>query len=204
MSARVLNGNEIRDQILDEVQQGVLELSARGVQVGLAAVLVGDNPASEIYVRNKIRACERVGIFSERITPGKDISTADLLAIIEELNYRKDIHGILVQLPLPTQIDESKVLLAVSPTKDVDGFHPVNVGALVTRQIGFAPCTPAGLIKILKRSNIRIAGKHLPLTNHRPSDDVTRGRHLSSCFGSSRYGDTGFYQAGCCSSRCGH
>ena len=155
-----LNGNEIRDQILDEVQQGVLELSARGVQVGLAAVLVGDNPASEIYVRNKIRACERVGIFSERITPGKDISTADLLAIIEELNYRKDIHGILVQLPLPTQIDESKVLLAVSPTKDVDGFHPVNVGALVTRQIGFAPCTPAGLIQILKRSNIRIAGKH--------------------------------------------
>ena len=159
MSARILNGNEIRDRILYEVQQGVAELSARGIRPGLAAVLVGDDPASRIYVRNKIKACERVGIHSERVTPPKDVSTADLLAIVEELNTRADIHGILVQLPLPPQVDEGKVLLAVSPSKDVDGFHPISVGALVTRQPGFAPCTPAGLIQILKRSDIPIAGK---------------------------------------------
>ena len=159
MSARVLNGNEIRDLILDEVRQGVAEVSARGARPGLAAVLVGDDPASEIYVRNKIKACERVGIYSDQVTPPQDISTAGLLAIVEELNAREDIHGILVQLPLPPQVDEGKVLLAVSPAKDVDGFHPISVGSLVTRQPGFAPCTPAGLIQILKRSDIPIAGK---------------------------------------------
>ena len=159
MPARILDGNEIRDRILDEVQQGVAELSARGVRPGLAAVLVGDDPASQIYVRNKIKACERVGIYSDQVTPPQDISTADLLAVVEGLNARDDIHGILVQLPLPPQVNEGEVLLAVSPAKDVDGFHPVSVGALVTRQPGFAPCTPAGLIQILKRSDIPIAGK---------------------------------------------
>ena len=159
MPARILDGNEIRDRILDEVQQGVAELSARGVRPGLAAVLVGDDPASEIYVRNKIKACERVGIYSDQVTPPQDISTAGLLAIVEELNARDDIHGILVQLPLPPQVDEGKLLLAVSPATDVDGFHPISVGALVTSQPGFAPCTPAGLIQILKRSDIPIAGK---------------------------------------------
>ena len=159
MPARVLSGNRIRDQILAELEEQVLELAARGVRPGLAAVLAGDNPASKIYVRNKIKACGQVGIFSETITPAQETTTAQLVEIVHDLNSRDDIDGILVQLPLPPQVDSGKVLLAVSPVKDVDGFHPVNVGALVTQQPGLIPCTPAGLIEILRRSDIPIAGQ---------------------------------------------
>ncbi len=159
MPARVLNGNRIRDQILLEVEDDVKALAAQGIRPGLAAVLVGDDPASQIYVRNKIKACEKVGIHSEHITPPASSTTEELLALIDELNQRDEIDGILVQLPLPDQIDSAKVLLAVSPQKDVDGFHPFNVGALVTKRPAPAPCTPAGLIQILKRSEIPIAGK---------------------------------------------
>ncbi len=159
MPARILDGNLIRDQILSEVQQGVAELTSHGVRPGLAAVLVGDDPASQIYVRNKVRACERVGIYSEAITPPVDTTTEELLALVHNLNGRDDIDGILVQLPLPPQVDAPQVLLAVSPSKDVDGFHPVNVGALVTQQDTLVACTPAGLIEILKRSGITISGK---------------------------------------------
>jgi methylenetetrahydrofolate dehydrogenase (NADP+)/methenyltetrahydrofolate cyclohydrolase len=122
-------------------------------------VLVGHNPASEIYVRNKVKACERVGIYSETITPPGETTTEELLALVRELNGRDDIDGILVQLPLPPQIDAAQVLLAVSPSKDVDGFHPANVGALVTQQETLVACTPAGLIEILKRSAIPISGR---------------------------------------------
>ena len=159
MPARVLSGNRIRDQILAELEGQVLELAAGGVRPGLAAVLAGDNPASKIYVRNKIKACGQVGIFSETITPPGETTTAQLVEIVRDLNSRDDIDGILVQLPLPPQVDSGKVLLAVSPVKDVDGFHPVNVGALVTQQPGLVPCTPAGLIEILRRSDIPIAGQ---------------------------------------------
>jgi methylenetetrahydrofolate dehydrogenase (NADP+)/methenyltetrahydrofolate cyclohydrolase len=159
LPARVLNGNRIRDQILLEVEDDVKALAAQGIRPGLAAVLVGDDPASQIYVRNKIKACEKVGIHSEHITPPASSTTEELLALIDELNQRDEIDGILVQLPLPDQIDSAKVLLAVSPQKDVDGFHPFNVGALVTKRPAPAPCTPAGLIQILKRSEIPIAGK---------------------------------------------
>ena len=159
MPARVLSGNRIRDQILAELEEQVLELAARGVRPGLAAVLAGDNPASKIYVRNKIKACGQVGIFSETITPPRETTNAQLVEIVHDLNSRDDIDGILVQLPLPPQVDSGKVLLAVSPEKDVDGFHPVNVGALVTQQPGLVPCTPAGLIEILRRSDIPIAGQ---------------------------------------------
>ncbi|MDA1036634.1 MAG: bifunctional 5,10-methylenetetrahydrofolate dehydrogenase/5,10-methenyltetrahydrofolate cyclohydrolase, partial [Chloroflexi bacterium] len=159
MPARVISGTRIRDQILAELQEGVGELSARGVRPGLAAVLVGENPASKIYVSNKITACDQVGIYSETITPPREITTGELVEIVHDLNSRDDIDGILVQLPLPPQVDSGKVLQAVSPEKDVDGFHPVNVGALVTQQPGLAPCTPTGLIEILKRSNIPIAGR---------------------------------------------
>ena len=159
MPARVLSGNRIRDQILAELEEQVLELAAGGVRPGLAAVLAGDNPASKIYVRNKIKACGQVGIFSETITPPRETTTAQLVEIVHDLNSRDDIDGILVQLPLPPQVDSGKVLLAVSPEKDVDGFHPVNVGALVTQQPGLVPCTPAGLIEILRRSDITIAGQ---------------------------------------------
>jgi methylenetetrahydrofolate dehydrogenase (NADP+)/methenyltetrahydrofolate cyclohydrolase len=129
VAARILDGNLIRDQILSEVEQGVAELSAHGARPGLAAVLVGHNPASEIYVRNKVKACARVGIYSETITPPEQITTAELVALVHELNARNDIDGILVQLPLPPQVDSGRVLLAVSPEKDVDGFHPMNVGS---------------------------------------------------------------------------
>ena len=159
MPARVLNGNHIRDQILLEVENAVKALTTKGIRPGLAAVRVGDDPASEIYVRNKIKACERVGIHSEHITPPASSTTEGLLAQVDDLNRRDDIDGILVQLPLPDQVDSAKILLAVSPQKDVDGFHPFNVGALVTKRPGSTPCTPAGLIQILKRSDIPISGK---------------------------------------------
>jgi methylenetetrahydrofolate dehydrogenase (NADP+)/methenyltetrahydrofolate cyclohydrolase len=159
LPARILDGNLIRDQILSEVERGVAEFAGGGVRPGLAAVLVGDNPASQIYVRNKVKACERVGIHSETIAPSGEITTAELLALVQQLNERDDIDGILVQLPLPAQIDAAQVLLAVSPAKDVDGFHPTNVGALVTQQDTLLACTPAGLIEILKRSGIPIVGR---------------------------------------------
>ena len=159
MSACVLSGNQIRDQILAELKEQVTKLTGGGVRPGLAAVLVGDNPASKIYVRNKIKACDQVGIYSETITPPRETTTDELVELVHDLNARDDIDGILVQLPLPPQVDSGKVLLAVSPEKDVDGFHPVNVGALVTQQPGLVPCTPTGLIEILKRSGIPIAGQ---------------------------------------------
>jgi len=121
-------------------------------------VLVGHNPASEIYVRSKVKACEELGILSEKHTLPVTATTDEMLALVDDLNRRDDIDGILVQLPLPAQVDSKKVLLAVSPEKDVDGFHPMNVGYLSTQRPGLVPCTPAGVIEILKRSNIPIAG----------------------------------------------
>ncbi len=159
MPARILNGNLIGDQILSEVKQEVAELSNRGIRPGLAAVLVGDDPGSKIYVRNKIRASKDVGIYSETITPSAGSSTDELLELLELLNAREDIDGILVQLPLPPQVDTAQVLTAVSPDKDVDGFHPVNTGLLAAQRPRLVPCTPAGLIEILKRSRIPIAGQ---------------------------------------------
>jgi methylenetetrahydrofolate dehydrogenase (NADP+)/methenyltetrahydrofolate cyclohydrolase len=122
-------------------------------------VLVGHNPASEIYVRGKVKACEEVGLYSQQFTPPESATTAELLTLVAELNRRDDIDGILVQLPLPSQVDAKKVLMAVDPAKDVDGFHPVNVGFLSTQRPGLVPCTPAGVLEILHRSNIPIAGR---------------------------------------------
>ena len=158
MPAIILDGTKIAAQIKAEVAEEVKELTAAGLRPGLAVVLAGHNPASEIYVRNKVKSCEQLGIYSEKHTPGDDVTTAELLALVEELNSRDEIDGILVQLPLPTQVDAKKVLLAVSPEKDVDGFHPMNVGYLSTQRPGLVPCTPAGIIEILKRSDISIAG----------------------------------------------
>ena len=159
MPARLLNGNEIRDQILCELRSEVESLSARGCRPGLAAVLVGHHPASEIYVRNKIKACESLGIYSEKITPPESVTTEEMLALVERLNARDEIDGILVQLPLPPQVDSKRVLLAVDPSKDVDGFHPFNIGCLVSQRPGLVPCTPAGILEILKRSGIPIFGR---------------------------------------------
>jgi len=134
-------------------------MAAAGLRPGLAVILVGHNPASEVYVRGKVKSCEEVGIFSEKLTPPDTISTEELLDIVQELNRREEIDGILVQLPLPPQVDAKKILMAVDPAKDVDGFHPMNVGFLSTQRPGLVPCTPAGVLEILKRSNIPIAGQ---------------------------------------------
>jgi methylenetetrahydrofolate dehydrogenase (NADP+)/methenyltetrahydrofolate cyclohydrolase len=160
MTARLLDGTKIAGEIRSEVSQTVKSLAASGPPPGLAVVLVGHNPASEIYVRGKVKACQEVGIYSEQHTPPDTATTAELLALIDNLNRRDAIDGILVQLPLPSQVDTKHVLLAVDPAKDVDGFHPVNVGFLSTQRPGLVPCTPAGVIEILQRSQIPIAGQN--------------------------------------------
>lgn len=157
---RVLNGSVIAAAIKQEVAAEVSLLAARGIRPGLAAVLVGELPASQIYVRSKVRTCEELGIFSELITPPESVSTEEMLALIASLNHREEIDGILIQLPLPAHVNAKLLLEAVSPSKDVDGFHPVNVGRLQAGQPALAPCTPAGITEILKRSGIPIAGQN--------------------------------------------
>src|ERR1700751_4613115 len=159
MSALLLDGTKIAQEIRSEVAAEVKTMAAAGVRPGLAVVLVGHNPASEIYVRGKVKACEEVCVYSEKLTPPESVTTAELLALVEDLNRRDEIDGILVQLPLPPHVDSKKVLLAVDPSKDVDGFHPMNVGFLSTQRPGLVPGPPAGVIEILKRSNIPIAGR---------------------------------------------
>ncbi len=157
MPATILDGTKIAQEIRGEVAAEVKNMAAAGMRPGLAVVLVGHNPASEIYVRGKVKACEEVGIYSEKLAPPESATTDELLALIDGLNHRDEIDGILVQLPLPKPVDAKKVLLAVDAAKDVDGFHPMNVGFLSTQRPGLVPCTPAGVMEILKRSNIPIA-----------------------------------------------
>jgi methylenetetrahydrofolate dehydrogenase (NADP+)/methenyltetrahydrofolate cyclohydrolase len=159
MAARILDGTKIAAQIRAEVAAEVKRLASSGVRPGLAVVLVGHNPASEVYVRGKVKSSEEVGLYSEQHTPAESSTTDELLALIADLNRRDEIDGILVQLPLPPQVDAKKVLLAVDPAKDVDGFHPMNVGYLSTQRPGLVPCTPAGVMEILRRSDIAIAGQ---------------------------------------------
>ena len=158
MTARILNGNTIRDQIYSELQQQIQELRGLGIRPGLATVLVGDNPASKIYVTSKIAACEQLGLGSWRFTPPATVTTEELLALVEDLNNRDDVDGILVQLPLPRQVDTKRVLEAVDPAKDVDGFHPANLGRLVSGRPGLVACTPVGVMEILRRSGATIEG----------------------------------------------
>ena len=159
MAAIILDGNRIAAEIRAEVATEVKTLTAAGMRPGLAVILVGHNPASEIYVRGKVKSSEEVGIYSEQLTPPDTISTQELLELVLQLNRRDEIDGILVQLPLPAQVDSKRILMAVDPGKDVDGFHPVNVGFLSTQRPGLVPCTPAGIMEILKRSNIPVAGQ---------------------------------------------
>jgi methylenetetrahydrofolate dehydrogenase (NADP+) / methenyltetrahydrofolate cyclohydrolase len=158
LAARLLNGNAIRDQIYAELAGEITALTEAGIRPGLAAVLVGDNPASKLYVNSKIAACNKLGLASFLITPPASISTADLLATIAELNRREDVDGILVQMPLPRQVDAKQVLDAIDPAKDVDGFHPVNIGKLVAGRPNLVACTPAGVMEIFRRSNILLEG----------------------------------------------
>jgi methylenetetrahydrofolate dehydrogenase (NADP+)/methenyltetrahydrofolate cyclohydrolase len=157
--SRVLDGKWVRDEILKELKPRVDALKASKRRPGLAVVLVGNDPASEIYVRNKVKACEQLDIYSEQHIPPATTSTEELLALVEALNGRDEIDGILVQMPLPRQIDSRRVLLAIRPDKDVDGFHPVNVGNLVANIPAPRSCTPAGILQLLRRYQIPICGK---------------------------------------------
>jgi len=156
----ILDGVAIATAIKLEVAVEVRALAAQGIRPGLAAVLVGNVAASEIYVRSKVQTCAELGIYSDLITPSEDIATEAMLDLVAALNTRDDIDGILIQLPLPRQVDAKVLLDAVAPEKDVDGFHPVNAGRLQAGRPALAPCTPAGVIEILKRSGIPIAGQH--------------------------------------------
>ena len=156
----VLDGQRIRDQILDELRPRVQALRDAGRPPGLAVVLAGNDPGSEIYVRNKQKACADLGIYSEKLTPPATVTTGELLTVIEGLNRRSDIDGILVQMPLPKQVDSRRVLEAVSAEKDADGFHPTNVGHLVANRPAPRACTPAGIMELLRRYQIPIAGRH--------------------------------------------
>ncbi|MFZ0479657.1 MAG: bifunctional 5,10-methylenetetrahydrofolate dehydrogenase/5,10-methenyltetrahydrofolate cyclohydrolase [Terriglobales bacterium] len=159
MPAQILDGAKLASEIRAEVAAEVQTLTACGIRPGLAVILVGQNPASEVYVRGKVKSSHEVGLYSEQHSPAESISTEELLALVDSLNQRDEIDGILVQLPLPGHIDSKKVLLAVDPAKDVDGFHPMNVGYLSTQRPGLVPCTPAGVMEILRRSNIAVAGQ---------------------------------------------
>jgi len=165
--AKLINGTQISNDIKNEIKEEVKELErVKGIKPGLAVILVGDNPASKVYVANKQKGCEEVGFLSETIKMPEDATQEDVLKQIDIYNNKKDIHGILVQLPLPPQIDKKKVLEAISPLKDVDGFHPVNIGKLVAQEDGFVPATPAGIIEMLKREKISIKGKNATMVGH--------------------------------------
>ena len=168
---RVLDGVTIAAEIKAEVADQVRALAAEGITPGLAVVLVGDVPASQIYVRSKVKTCAELGIFSDMLTPPESITTDEMLALIASLNARDDIDGILIQLPLPAHVDTRRLLEAVSPAKDVDGFHPINAGRLLAEgysgattsksgKLALAPCTPAGIMEILRRSNLPVAGRN--------------------------------------------
>ncbi len=157
--ARLLSGIRVRDEIFAESRPRVERLRERKRPPGLAVILVGDDPASKIYVRNKVKACEKLGIHSERYTPPATAATEEIVELVQRLNEREEIDGILVQMPLPKQIDSHKVLLAVDPAKDVDGFHPLNMGYLLTGRPGPRACTPAGVMELLHRYQIPILGR---------------------------------------------
>lgn len=162
MAAQVIDGNKIAAQIRGELQKEIQELKSRtGVTPGLAVVLVGENPASQQYVKNKNKAAHEIGIYSEQHNLSKDTPEEDLLALVARLNADPKIHGILVQLPLPPHIDEKKVLLLIDPSKDVDGFHPMNLGKMMVGDPGFLPCTPHGVVKMLAYSGFKTAGRHV-------------------------------------------
>ena len=155
----IIDGKKISTEIKDELKEQVAKLKAEGVEVTLAVVKVGEDPASAVYVRNKEKACEYIGINSKKIEMPEETTEEELLKLVDDLNTDPAINGILVQLPLPKHIDENKILLAIDPMKDVDGFHPVNVGKMVIGEESFLPCTPAGIIEMIKRSGLDIEGK---------------------------------------------
>lgn len=160
MTATIISGKQVSEEIRGSIAGEVRALAAQGVVPGLAVVLVGEDPASQVYVRNKEKACHDLGFYSEVHRLPAETTQADLLALVDRLNRKGDIDGILVQLPLPGHIDEKAVINAIAVDKDVDGFHPVNVGNLVIGDDSLLPCTPAGVIELIKRAGISLSGKH--------------------------------------------
>src|SRR4029077_2592420 len=158
MTARLLDGTKIRDAVFADLAAVITRLCPEGVRPGLAAVLVGESPASQLYVKSKIAACEQLGLASWLHSPPANVTTEYMLRLVADLNNDNNVDGILVQLPLPSQIDSKRVLEAVSPAKDVDGFHPVNMGNLVSNRPGLVACTPTGCMEIIRRNNIPIEG----------------------------------------------
>ncbi len=158
--AQIIDGKKISAEVREELKAEVAKLKEKGLTPGLAVVLVGENPASQIYVRNKTKACEEVGIKSFQHTLPGDIKEGDLLSLIRELNAAKDVHGILVQLPLPSQMDSEAVLDLISPSKDVDGFHPYNMGRLMIGNALLQPCTPYGIMRLLDSTGVDASGKN--------------------------------------------
>ena len=158
MPAQILDGLKIRDQVFAELKEEIAHLGAQGIRPGLAAVLVGENPASQLYVKSKIAACEELGMASWLHTPAANVSTDYMLQLVRDLNDDDNVDGILVQLPLPPQVDSKRVLEAVDPGKDVDGFHPVSMGRLVSNRPGLVACTPAGCMELLRRYKIQLEG----------------------------------------------
>ncbi|SFX52250.1 methylenetetrahydrofolate dehydrogenase (NADP+) / methenyltetrahydrofolate cyclohydrolase [Thermoactinomyces sp. DSM 45891] len=159
--AQLIDGKQIASDIRQELKEEVVQLQKEGIRPGLMVIFVGDNPASQSYIRGKVRAATEVGIASEVLRMGEGITETQLLDKIEELNQDEAVHGILVQLPLPKHIDELKVIEAISPEKDVDGFTPINVGKMMTGLECYLPCTPFGIMQLLERSNVTIDGKHV-------------------------------------------
>jgi methylenetetrahydrofolate dehydrogenase (NADP+)/methenyltetrahydrofolate cyclohydrolase len=155
----IIDGKKIAQEVRNEVKEEVEELKKKGITPGLAVVLVGENPASLVYIRQKEKACEEVGIVSYKYTLPEDTTEEKLLSVVDELNNEERIHGILVQLPLPEHLDEKRVIEEISPEKDVDGFHPLNMGRLFVGEPSFVPCTPRGVIELIERSGFEIKGK---------------------------------------------
>jgi methylenetetrahydrofolate dehydrogenase (NADP+) / methenyltetrahydrofolate cyclohydrolase len=158
--ASIIDGKEIGQQIRQSIAERVVKLNEQSVTPGLAVILVGDNPASQTYVRNKQKSCEAIGIYSELVKLPEETEETELLTHIQRLNERQDIHGILVQLPLPKHINEDHVIATISPEKDVDGFSPISVGKMMLGQETFLPCTPFGVMKLLEKTGVELAGKH--------------------------------------------
>ena len=157
--AKILSGKTVSQRIKDELKEEVKELKQKGINPGLAVVIVGDDPASRVYVNNKKKACDELGIYSEEYALPAETSQDELLKLIDTLNSKRDINGILVQLPVPKHINEETIINAISPIKDVDAFHPVNVGKIMVGNFDFVPCTPAGVMELIKESGIDVAGK---------------------------------------------
>lgn len=160
MTATIINGKQIAEDIREGIRQEMEQLKTTGFQPGLAVVLVGEDPASQVYVRHKEKACHDLGYYSEVHRLPSMTSQEELLAMVDQLNKQENINGILVQLPLPKQIEEKAIINAIAPEKDVDGFHPISVGNLVIGDDSLLPCTPAGVIELIKRAGVEISGKH--------------------------------------------